>query len=67
MTSQARYKGLIMTEAEKMVQLMIRATPDMIARIDEWRRVRPDLPNRAEAVRRLVEIGLAAKPGGKKK
>jgi len=56
-----------MTEAEKMVQLMIRAAPDMIARIDEWRRIQPDLPNRAEAVRRLVEIGLTFKPGGKKK
>jgi len=56
-----------MKEAEKMVQLMIRAAPDMIARIDEWRRIQPDLPNRAEAVRRLVEIGLTSKPGAKKK
>ena len=56
-----------MKEAEKMAQLMIRAAPDMIARIDEWRRVQPDLPNRAEAVRRLVEIGLVSKPKGEKK
>jgi hypothetical protein len=56
-----------MTEAEKMVQLMIRAMPDMIARVDEWRRAQPDLPNRTEAIRRLVEIGLTAKPNGKKK
>jgi len=56
-----------MTEVEKMVQLMIRAAPDMIARIDEWRRLQPDLPNRAEAVRRLVEIGLTSKSSGKKK
>ena len=56
-----------MPEAEKMVQLMIRAAPDMIARIDDWRRLQPDLPNRAEAVRRLVELGLASKPKGEKK
>jgi hypothetical protein len=56
-----------MTEAEKMVQIMIRIMPDMIARIDEWRRIQPDLPTRAEAVRRLVEIGLMAKPRGKLK
>jgi hypothetical protein len=52
-------------EAEKMVQLMIRATPDMIARLDDWRRVQPDIPGRAEAVRRLVELGLGVKQKGK--
>jgi hypothetical protein len=26
--------------------------------IDEWRRAQPDLPSRAEAIRRLVELGL---------
>jgi hypothetical protein len=53
-----------MPEAEKKVQLMIRASPDMITRIDEWRRLQQDIPNRAEAVRRLVELGLASKPEG---
>lgn len=28
--------------------------------IDEWRRQRPDLPSRAAAIRRLVELGLKA-------
>jgi hypothetical protein len=56
-----------MKETEKMVQLMIRAAPDMIARIDDWRRVQPDLPNRAESVRRLVEIGLTSKPKSEKR
>ncbi|MFZ0494411.1 MAG: hypothetical protein WBE80_10185 [Methylocella sp.] len=53
-------------EVEKMIQLMIRATPDMIARLDDWRRVQPDIPGRAEAVRRLVELGLTAKPRGER-
>jgi hypothetical protein len=32
--------------------------------IDDWRREQPDLPPRGEAIRRLVEIGLAK--GGKR-
>lgn len=33
----------------------------MILDIDDWRRRQPDVPNRSEAIRRLVEIGLRAK------
>ena len=29
-------------------------------KVDEWRRREPDLPNLSEAIRRLVEMGLAA-------
>jgi len=29
-----------------------------LATIDDWRRQQPDLPSRAEAIRRLVELGL---------
>jgi hypothetical protein len=32
-----------------------------VAAIDAWRRSQPDLPNRSEAIRRLVELGLKAK------
>lgn len=28
-------------------------------RLDAWRAKQPDLPSRAEAVRRLVDVGLA--------
>jgi metal-responsive CopG/Arc/MetJ family transcriptional regulator len=31
-----------------------------LARIDEWRRKQPTIPNRSEAIRMLVERGLAA-------
>ena len=27
--------------------------------IDQWRREQPDIPHRAEAIRRLVRMGLA--------
>jgi hypothetical protein len=33
--------------------------PNLTA-IDEWRRAEPDLPSRPEAIRRLVDLGLAA-------
>jgi hypothetical protein len=30
----------------------------MIERVDAWRRKQEDLPSRAEAFRRLIELGL---------
>jgi hypothetical protein len=30
-----------------------------LSQVDEWRRLQADLPSRAEAIRRLVELGLA--------
>ncbi len=38
---------------------------ETIESIDEWRRKEPDLPSRAEAIRRLVQLGLQAKRKGK--
>jgi hypothetical protein len=38
----------------------MRASAAFLERIDNWRRVQPDLPSRAEAIRRLVEIALEA-------
>jgi hypothetical protein len=39
----------------------VRVQPDMAKRLDDWRREQDDLPNRPEAIRRLVELGLKAK------
>ena len=50
----------------------IRPSAELVEAIDAWRRHLPDLPPRAEAIIRLVEIGLEAeakrkaKPGSKK-
>ena len=33
---------------------------EQLAQIDRWRRAEADMPGRAEAIRRLVEIGLKA-------
>jgi uncharacterized protein len=38
----------------------MRAAPELLSRIDEWRRHQSDLPSRAEAIRRLIELGLSA-------
>jgi hypothetical protein len=36
----------------------MKTSPEFLARLDQWRRKQPDLPNRSEAVRRLVEAGM---------
>jgi hypothetical protein len=40
---------------------MVRLQPELSAPLDDWRRKQADLPSRAEAIRRLVELGLKAK------
>lgn len=40
----------------------MRASEDFWRGVDDWRRLQPDMPNRAEAIRRLVAIGLRADP-----
>jgi hypothetical protein len=51
--------------SKKPIRFELRLTDEGWSRIDEWRRRQPDLPNRTEAVRRLIEIALKAeqKPG----
>jgi len=36
----------------------VRIQPEMAKELDDWRRKQADLPNRPEAIRRLVELGL---------
>jgi hypothetical protein len=40
-----------------------RLPPDFRAAIDAWARKQDDKPNRSEAIRRLIELGLKAKAG----
>jgi hypothetical protein len=45
----------------------MRFNPEMLSRIDQWRRDQPDIPPRAESIRRLLEQALAgAKPKGRR-
>ena len=46
---------------EQTERLEMRVSKDFLAMVDEWRRRQPDIPARAEAIRRLVELGLKAK------
>jgi hypothetical protein len=40
----------------------VRISTDSVSEIDDWRRKQDDLPGRPEAIRRLVDIALRAKP-----
>jgi len=40
----------------------MRASEDFLKSVDKWRAKQLDKPSRAEAIRRLVETGLRAKP-----
>jgi hypothetical protein len=42
-------------------RLEMRVSQKFLAAVDEWRRKQPDLPPRAEAIRRLVDDGLKVK------
>jgi len=43
---------------EKTQPFQMRASPEWLSMIDEWRRHQPDLPSRAESIRRLVDKGI---------
>ncbi len=40
----------------------MRASESWLKDVDNWRRKQPDIPPRAEAIRRLVQIALKEKP-----
>jgi hypothetical protein len=40
----------------------MRFSADLLKQVDDWRRQQPDLPARAEAIRRLIESGLSKAP-----
>jgi uncharacterized protein len=43
-----------------VVRFEMRFDTEVVERIEEWRLKQSDLPSRADAVRRLVELGLSA-------
>ena len=53
-----RYVPHMKEVADRVFQM--RVTEGFLRQIDEWRRQQPDLPPRAEAIRRLIELGLEA-------
>jgi uncharacterized protein YfbU (UPF0304 family) len=47
----------------KTERFEMRLDEDTISRVDKWRAGQPDIPSRSEAMRRLVETGLAEERG----
>jgi hypothetical protein len=39
-------------------QIQVRLHPDLMKQLDQWRSRDPDVPNRPEAIRRLMQLGL---------
>lgn len=51
-----RYVALMALVNDRVFQM--RASEEWLRKLDDWRRTQPDIPARAEAIRRLVELGL---------
>ena len=47
-----------MAKEPKTERFIFSSTPDLLRRVDEWRRQQTDYPSRAEAVRRLLAMAL---------
>jgi metal-responsive CopG/Arc/MetJ family transcriptional regulator len=45
---------------EKFSSYHLKAPESLMKQVDAWRAKQPDLPNRSEAIRRLIQIGLKA-------
>lgn len=43
---------------EKMKRFEMLAPAAWLTAVDDWRRKQPDIPTRAEAIRRLVDAGI---------
>jgi len=41
--------------------VLVRLQPEDLAAVDAWRKGQPDIPTRAEALRRLMALGLKLK------
>ncbi len=44
--------------SEKFNSYHLKAPDSLMKMVDAWRAKQPDLPNRSEAIRRLIQIGL---------
>jgi hypothetical protein len=56
-TKRKKTRGAPAAGADPLIGL--RLEPEALARVDRWAASQKDAPSRAEAVRRLVELGLA--------
>jgi hypothetical protein len=52
------YKLTMPRRTELNHTFQMRVDPAFIKTVDDWRRLQPDLPSRAEAIRRLVNLAI---------
>jgi metal-responsive CopG/Arc/MetJ family transcriptional regulator len=64
---QGSRRGMVAKLADDVRRVALLVPKALIAKVDRWRRHQEDVPNQSEAIRRLIEAGLAAteKPKGK--
>lgn len=48
-----------MSDEQHTERLQMRVPPEFIRKVDDWRRLQDEIPNRSEAIRLLVDRGLA--------
>ena len=51
----------------KTERFEMRLEPETLERVDKWRAEQTDLPSRAEAMRRLIDVGLVVSGKGELK
>jgi metal-responsive CopG/Arc/MetJ family transcriptional regulator len=54
-----------MDELRQDQRIQLVTSKRFVQQVDEWRRAQPELPSRSEAIRRLVEVGLATEAAAK--
>ena len=59
------YDGAMSKPAQHTSAKLVRMSPELISAIAAWRRQQEPIPSEAEAIRRLIEAGLAAQPAEK--
>lgn len=56
--SRSLYDGRMRRRGPLSERVTIPMKAELLQAVDEWRRRQPDIPNRAEAIRRLLEQAL---------
>jgi len=52
--------GFTYNTGMKNARFEMKVPEDLLGRVDQWRGQQSDVPNRSEAIRRLIEAGLKA-------
>jgi hypothetical protein len=60
-TGAGKPAGMAPSSNTNRLQLIV--TPGFLDQVDAWRRHQPDIPNRSEAIRRMVEIAAKEAKG----